>query len=65
MTKETVGEGLWFYGQDDFLNTRVGPGDAIVVPEKLVFARLMKDVKDITQILFQIAVTTGVVIAAF
>jgi protein involved in polysaccharide export with SLBB domain len=50
---------------NDFLNTRVGPGDAIVVPEKLVFARLMKDVKDITQILFQIAVTTGVVIAAF
>ncbi|MBK5095069.1 MAG: SLBB domain-containing protein [Deltaproteobacteria bacterium] len=65
MTKETVGEDLWFYGQDDFLNTRVGPGDAIVVPEKLVFTRLMKDIKDITQILFQIAVSAGVVIAAF
>jgi protein involved in polysaccharide export with SLBB domain len=65
MTKETAGEGLWFFGQDDFLNTRVGPGDAIVVPEKLVFTRLMKDVKDITQILFQIAVSAGVVIAAF
>jgi hypothetical protein len=65
MTKETVGEDLWFYGQDDFLNTRVTSGDAIVVPEKLVFTRLMKDIKDITQILFQIAVSAGVVIAAF
>jgi hypothetical protein len=41
------------------------PGDSIVVPEKLVFARVMKDVKDITQILFQIAVAAGVVVAAF
>ena len=41
------------------------PGDSIVVPEKLIFSRTMKDVKDITQILFQIAVVAGVLIAAF
>ena len=41
------------------------PGDAIVVPEKLVFTRVMKDIKDITQILYQIAVTAGVLIVAF
>ena len=36
-----------------------------MVPEKLVQTRLMKDVKDITQILYQIAVTAGVLIVAF
>jgi hypothetical protein len=36
-----------------------------VVPEKLVFARFMKDFKDITQVLYQIAVTAGVLIVAF
>jgi protein involved in polysaccharide export with SLBB domain len=65
MTKDTVGEGLWFFGGGDFLNTKVEPGDAIVVPEKLVYARFMKDFKDITQILYQIAVTAGVLIVAF
>jgi protein involved in polysaccharide export with SLBB domain len=69
VTKETMSEGLrgipgWFFG-GDFLNTRVGPGDSIVVPEKLVYTRLMKDIKDITQILYQIAVTAGVLIVAF
>jgi protein involved in polysaccharide export with SLBB domain len=69
VTKETMREDLrgipgWFFG-GDFLDTKVEPGDSIVVPEKLVFTRLMKDIKDITQILFQIAVSAGVVIAAF
>jgi hypothetical protein len=36
-----------------------------VVPEKLIQTRVMKDVKDITQILYQIAVTAGVLIVAF
>ncbi len=47
------------------LGARVEPGDAIVVPEKLLRTRLMKDVKDITQILYQIAVTAGVLIVVF
>jgi hypothetical protein len=47
------------------MNAQVEPGDSILVPEKLIQPRLMKDVKDITQILFQIAVTTGVLIALF
>jgi len=41
------------------------PGDTIAVPEKLVKRRLMKDIKDITQILYQIAVTAGVLIVTF
>ena len=47
------------------IRARVEPGDSILVPEKLVQARFMKDVKDITQILYQIAVTAGVLIVAF
>jgi hypothetical protein len=43
----------------------VDPGDSIVVPEKLLQTRFMKDIKDITQILYQIAVTAGVLIVAF
>jgi hypothetical protein len=35
------------------------------VPEKLIETRTLKNTKDITQILFQIAVTTGVLIALF
>jgi len=41
------------------------PGDTIVVPEKLDKAAWLRNVKDITQILYQIAVTAGVLIVAF
>jgi len=64
-TKEQAGSGLWFFGEKGLMSSRVEPGDSIVVPEKLVFARIMKDVKDITQILYQIAVTAGVLLVAF
>jgi len=47
------------------MGARVEPGDSILVPEKLLQVRFMKDVKDITQILYQIAVTAGVLILAF
>ncbi len=42
----------------------VESGDTIVVPEKLERIAWMRNVKDITQILYQIAVTAGVVFAA-
>jgi len=41
------------------------PGDTIVVPERLEKTAWLKEVKDITQILYQIAVTAGVIIVAF
>jgi len=44
---------------------RVESGDTIVVPEKLERIAWMRNVKDITQILYQIAVSAGVVIVAF
>jgi protein involved in polysaccharide export with SLBB domain len=63
VTQATANRG--FLGSGGLMNARVEPGDSILVPEKLIQPRLMKDVKDITQILFQIAVTTGVLIALF
>jgi hypothetical protein len=65
VTNEQAGSGLWFFGEKGLLSSRVEAGDSIVVPEKLFFARMMKDVKDITQILYQIAVTAGVLLVAF
>ncbi|MEM3112531.1 MAG: SLBB domain-containing protein [Candidatus Anstonellales archaeon] len=41
------------------------PGDTIVVPEKLERIAWMRNIKDITQILYQIAVTAGVILVAF
>ncbi len=41
------------------------PGDTIVVPEKLTRIAWLRNIKDITQILYQIAVTAGVLIVAF
>jgi protein involved in polysaccharide export with SLBB domain len=41
------------------------PGDSIVIPEKLDRIAWLREIKDITQILFQIAVAAGVVIAVF
>jgi polysaccharide export outer membrane protein len=48
-----------------FYSTRLSPGDTILVPEKIIYPSPLKDIKDITQILFQIAVTTGVVLVLF
>jgi protein involved in polysaccharide export with SLBB domain len=65
VTRENAAGGFFSTGRRGLLSTRVDPGDSIVVPEKLMETRLMKDVKDITQILYQIAVTAGIVILAF
>ena len=65
VTKDSAGTGFFAFGDRGLMSARVEPGDSILVPEKLVQTRLMKDVKDITQILYQIAVTAGVLIVAF
>ncbi|MDI6889354.1 MAG: SLBB domain-containing protein [Thermodesulfovibrionales bacterium] len=41
------------------------PGDTIVVPEKIERIAWMREIRDLTQILYQIAVTAGVLIVAF
>lgn len=52
----------WLGGFD---SKRLDPGDTIVVPEKIEKVVWLREVKDITQILYQIAVTAGVLIVAF
>ena len=54
--------GIWGGG---LMSAKVEPGDSVLVPEKVIQVRYMKDVKDISQILMQIAVTAGVLIALF
>jgi hypothetical protein len=65
VTRENAESGFFVFGENGLMSAKVEPGDSIVVPEKLVQTRVMKDVKDITQILYQIAVTAGVLIVAF
>lgn len=47
------------------MSARLDPGDTIVVPERLDKGLWLREVRDITQILYQIAVTAGVLIVAF
>lgn len=46
-------------------NRELDPGDTVVVPEKLERVAWLREVKDLTQIFYQIAVTAGVLIVAF
>lgn len=65
VTRETADSGFFAFGDRGLMSARVEPGDSILVPEKLIRVRTMKDVKDITQIMMQIAVTAGVFVALF
>jgi len=51
----------WFFG--NFMNIQLNPGDTIVVPRKLDKMVWLRNTKDITQVLFQIALAAGVVLA--
>jgi polysaccharide export outer membrane protein len=51
----------WIFG--GFMNTRMKPGDTIVVPRKMDKFFWLKTTKDITQILFNTALAAGVVLA--
>lgn len=52
----------WF---GSFSSKSLDPGDTIMVPEKIEKVVWLREVKDITQILYQIAVTAGILIVAF
>jgi protein involved in polysaccharide export with SLBB domain len=55
--------GSWWGG--GIMSSSLDPGDTIVVPEKLERIAWLREVKDLTQILFQIATTAGILIVAF
>lgn len=52
----------WTFGGFD--SARPDPGDTLVVPQKLERIAWMREIKDITTILSQIALTAGVIVAA-
>ncbi len=52
----------WTFGS--FMSTHPDPGDTLVVPQKLERIAWMREIKDITTILSQVALTAGVVVAA-
>lgn len=47
-----------------FMSTIMGPGDTVVVPRRIERVAWMRDIKDITTILANIALTAGVMVAA-
>ncbi|MFQ5543335.1 MAG: SLBB domain-containing protein [Nitrospiria bacterium] len=53
-----------FWG-NGLMSLRLDPGDTIVVPESIEKIAWLREVKDFTQILYQMAVTAGVLIVAF
>jgi len=50
----------WTFG--GFMSTSLKPGDTLVVPQKLERVAWMREIKDITTIISQIALTAGVVL---
>ena len=64
VTRDNVNGGFSVFG-GGLMSAKVEPGDSIVVPEKLIQTRFMKDLKDVTTILYQLAVTAGVLIILF
>jgi hypothetical protein len=60
------GGNMFLFGEDSYRTGKdLESGDTIVVPEKLEKTAWLREVKDITQILYQIAVTAGVILVAF
>jgi protein involved in polysaccharide export with SLBB domain len=49
---------------NSFMSTILGPGDTIVVPQRYERIAWMREIKDITSILANIALTAGVMVAA-
>lgn len=50
----------WSFGS--FMSTFLEPGDALVVPQKLERTAWLRDIKDITTIISQIALTAGTIL---
>lgn len=52
---------IWHFG--GFSNAKIGPGDTILVPRQFDKIHWMRETKDLSQIIFQLAVGAGVVLA--
>jgi len=60
---KTADYGGYEYHFGGLKSLTLDPGDTIVVPEKLERIAWLKEIKDITQILANVALTAGVIIA--
>lgn len=65
--KKTSGKGSWITGrQKEESNLAMGPGDSVLVPEDFeIKINKLQMTKDVTQIMFQIIGTLGILVAAF
>ncbi|GAB4246923.1 MAG: hypothetical protein Kow0054_01540 [Deferrisoma sp.] len=63
VSSRSLAGGSWW--SRDIEALELYPGDTVLVPEKVVRVSFMKELKDMTQILYQIAVTAGVAVALF
>jgi hypothetical protein len=63
--RDPVGKGLCFFGAGDFLTTKGVPGGPSWCRRSWSSHASRRTSKDITQILYQITVTAGVLIVAF
>jgi protein involved in polysaccharide export with SLBB domain len=59
--QESFFKGLFSSG---FMSTILGPGDTIIVPQRYERIAWMREIKDFTQILANVALTAGVMVAA-
>jgi polysaccharide biosynthesis/export protein len=60
-----LSDGFLGFSRNRISNGELESGDSIIVPENIGKIKWLKETKDITQILYQIAVTAGVLIVAF
>ena len=63
VSPESASGGNWWEG--GVRGFELYPGDTVLVPERVYRFQLMRGIRDITQILFQLAVTAGVVVNLF
>lgn len=57
ISNQFVKNNFWW---KDIYDIKLSPGDVVVVPRRLTFPTYMRDIKDVTQILYQIATTFAV-----
>lgn len=50
----------WLFWRRGVRSATLEPGDTVMVPERMVDSTNLRDLKDITQVLFQIATTAGI-----
>ncbi|MFU8858061.1 MAG: SLBB domain-containing protein, partial [Deferrisomatales bacterium] len=64
VSSKSLGEGNW-WNRGGIHDLDLYPGDTVLVPEKVLRVNYLRGIRDISQVLYQIAVTAGVAVALF